>query len=441
MVMDKDLLKWDAGHGHRFTHDLFRFPGKFHPPLVEHILRTFDPTGVVDPMAGVGTVAVEAKAAGIPSLSLDIDPVSSFFTRVKTTPIPTDALEGAWKDLSSALVAFRRSKDEIERRKFSDIRHDILRKGLDEVQARELERLAFWFRRYCLLDYARIDHAIFNGGLPNRNANIRRFFWACLLSSIRRISLADPQPVSGLEITKRMKEKLEHGWPINVFGEFERRVQLGIARMAQYNNYLVENGTTATPTHIKRIDCADIAKVTPDGFRPNLIFFSPPYCTAIEYWRRHRLEYFLGGFLTEEEASALKRKFIGRTLVGNLTFPLPKLGIGFVDTLIRDVAVGRTIKDPGRKARILWQYFKDMDNRLKNFYSYLPSGGHCVIVVGDSTTAGHTIRTGRALARFGEKAGFEYVKTSRYIIKNRVMQYPTNNAKIEKESIIVLEKK
>src|SRR5437667_9626818 len=60
-----DLLDWDGGHGLRFTHDLFKFPGKFHPPLVEQILKSFTPTGVVDPMAGVGTVSVEAKAMGI----------------------------------------------------------------------------------------------------------------------------------------------------------------------------------------------------------------------------------------------------------------------------------------------------------------------------------------------------------------------------------------
>src|SRR3989442_12079268 len=109
-----NLLKWNDGHGFRFTHDLFRFPGKFHPPLVEHILRCFDPVGVVDPMAGVGTVAVEAKAAGIPSLSVDIDPLSAFFIRVKTTPISDEILDAAWRDLSQSLERFRRGKAEIE---------------------------------------------------------------------------------------------------------------------------------------------------------------------------------------------------------------------------------------------------------------------------------------------------------------------------------------
>src|SRR5258705_13664588 len=110
MVKKTNLLEWSDSHGRRFTHDWFRFPGKFHPPLVEHILRSVNPIAVLDPMAGVGTVAVEAKAAGIASLSLDVDPVSAFFIRVKTTPISAATLEAAWKGLSKSLAHFRRTE-------------------------------------------------------------------------------------------------------------------------------------------------------------------------------------------------------------------------------------------------------------------------------------------------------------------------------------------
>ena len=63
VLSGKDLSKWTGGHGKRLTHDLFRFPGEFHPPIVEHILDVTRPNAIVDPMAGVGTVAVEARAA------------------------------------------------------------------------------------------------------------------------------------------------------------------------------------------------------------------------------------------------------------------------------------------------------------------------------------------------------------------------------------------
>jgi hypothetical protein len=438
MVNKTDLLNWRSSHGHRFTHDWFRFPGKFHPPLVEHILHSFRPTGVLDPMAGVGTVAVEAKAAGIPSLSLDIDPVSSFFTRVKTTPISGTTLRAAWSDLSDSLNTFRRSEKEVEIRKFRDIRSNAMREHLTRVQAREFERLTYWFRRYVLVDYALIDHSIFNGGLPRRSDAIRRFFLACLLSSIRRISLADPSPVSGLEITKHMKEKIERGYPIDVFREFERRVELAIRRMEEYAAYLRQKGTYNTPAYCERVDCADLLRFKRESdFHANLIFFSPPYCNAIEYWRRHRLEYFLGRFLDEKGAISLGRKFIGRSTVGDVAFIPPQLGFAPIDRLISDLQV----QQRSIKARVLWRYFHTMRERLAIFHDYLPTRGNCVIVVGDSETGGRRVPTVGTITRLAEESGFKHVKTSGYRIKNRVMQFPIkSNSKIERESIIVLRK-
>jgi hypothetical protein len=45
------------------------------------------------------------------------------------------------------------------------------------------------------------------------------------------------------------------------------------------------------------------------------------------------------------------------------------------------------------------------------------------------------------MARIGEEQGFVHLKTSRFKIKNRVMQFPVkSNSKIEQESIILLRK-
>jgi hypothetical protein len=397
-----------------------------------------NPSGVLDPMAGVGTVAVEAKAAGIPSLSLEIDPLSVFFIKVKTTPISKATLESAWNGLSKSLERFHRTQNEIETRKFRDIRVEAMREVLAKVNASDLEKLTYWFRRYVLVDYARIDHAIWNGGLPKRSDLVRRFFLSCLISSIRRISFADPSPVSGLEITKHMKKKIEDGYSIDVFGEFERRVELAIRRMAEYTAYLKDKGTYHTTSYIKQADCAGLLKLNlPSEFKADLIFFSPPYCNAIEYWRRHRLEYFLGRFLDEKGVSALHSKSIGRTTAGETPTELPKLGYSQTDKLLEVLQE----RQKTHKARVLWQYFDNMKQRLEVFRDYLPSGGHCIMVVGDSETGGLRIPTAQTLAYVGEKIGFELVETPSYKIKNRVMQYPTkSNSKIEQESIIVLKK-
>ena len=82
-----------------------------------------------------------------------------------------------------------------------------------------------------------------------------------------------------------------------------------------------------------------------------------------------------------------------------------------------------------------------MKKRLETFRDYLPTKGHCIIVVGDSETGGMRVPTTGTLAWFSQELGFEHLNTSHYRIKNRSMQFPLkSNSKIERESIIVLRK-
>src|SRR6266498_217572 len=356
-VPSHEMLRWDETHGHRFTHDLFKFPGKFHPPIVENILRLFRPRAVIDPMAGVGTVAVEAKAAGIPSLSIDVDPLSVFFARVKTTPIAQATLEAAWDSLRIALERIRRSPEEIKRFRFADIAASTMRRRLAKINAYHVASLGYWFRRYVLVDYGAIDHSILNGGLPRSSGAVRRFFKACLLSSVRRISNADPYPVSGVEITKHMRERLTAGYEIDVVAEFQRRVRINIERMGSYVGYLQDRGALRTQTDVVLGDCANIATAAQGSVRKaDLMLFSPPYCNAIEYWRRHRLEYFLGGFVAPQDIGVHQRRFIGRRSIGGRSSPVPqRLGHEGCDNTIQSLhAAGRRVK-----AWQLWHYFND----------------------------------------------------------------------------------
>ena len=82
-----------------------------------------------------------------------------------------------------------------------------------------------------------------------------------------------------------------------------------------------------------------------------------------------------------------------------------------------------------------------MRKRLEIFHKYLPSGGHCIIVVGDSETGGRKVPTVGATTWLAQELGFKFINTSHCNIKNRVMQFPVkSNSEIEKESIIVLQK-
>ena len=73
-------------------HEFYRYPGRFSPEFARSAIEAFTESGslVLDPFVGGGTTAVEAVLCGRRALVADINPLATFVTRVKTTPL-TDA--------------------------------------------------------------------------------------------------------------------------------------------------------------------------------------------------------------------------------------------------------------------------------------------------------------------------------------------------------------
>ncbi len=82
--------KYSTGYA---THSLFPYRGKFHPQLIRallNILRVQPGDTVLDPMAGSGTVAVEANLLGIDSIAIDLNPLCHLMGKVKTFALDLD---------------------------------------------------------------------------------------------------------------------------------------------------------------------------------------------------------------------------------------------------------------------------------------------------------------------------------------------------------------
>jgi 23S rRNA G2445 N2-methylase RlmL len=67
----------------RYTHYLFRYPAKFHPPVARALLERHTEPGacVLDCFCGSGTLLVEAAISGRSAIGSDIDPVAAFVSR------------------------------------------------------------------------------------------------------------------------------------------------------------------------------------------------------------------------------------------------------------------------------------------------------------------------------------------------------------------------
>jgi hypothetical protein len=71
------------------THTFYRYPARFSPAFARAAILAFTQPGdtVFDPFMGGGTTLVEASALGRKAAGTDINPIATFVTKVKTTPL------------------------------------------------------------------------------------------------------------------------------------------------------------------------------------------------------------------------------------------------------------------------------------------------------------------------------------------------------------------
>lgn len=425
----------DTPNGKReFTHPLFKFPAKFHPPIVRWAIDSFYKDGIIlDPFMGSGTVQVEALAKGISSFGIDIDPLATFISTVKSTPIESTSLKKEFLLLKEALKSFANIHFKQEQTAGGDIslqEYELIAKGLPIPP---MPNISHWFRLYVIVDLARILQII---ELVEIRKKSRNFFKACLTAIIRRVSNAEPGTVSGLEVTS-IQAKINKTRKISVFKVFYSKVEQEIQNMsALWQTYQsvprevstkIFTGDTITVLQKKKSIFADVS----------LVITSPPYCRAVEYSRRHYLEmYWLGLVENQSEQITLTHSYIGRKLVRlsdwdeKILFEIPQL----------DKTIKKVEKADGAKGRTVRHYFYSMDKFFESLANAIPSKANVICVVGNSVCCKIPINTSGFISDLSGQY-LQVKKQFSYAIRNHHMQYGLwNGDGIKEEHVIVLQK-
>lgn len=96
-------------HVEGLTHDFYRYPARFSPEFVREVIVSLsrEDDVVLDTFMGGGTTVVEAVANGRKACGIDINPLSHFITKVKTTPLSTQDREAIsdWLESISIVAA------------------------------------------------------------------------------------------------------------------------------------------------------------------------------------------------------------------------------------------------------------------------------------------------------------------------------------------------
>jgi len=411
------------------THYLFRYPAKFHPPIVRELIKRFSRKGdvILDPFVGSGTLLVEALKMGRHSIGIDVDPIAVEVARAKVMRFNIKKLDIAANRLLRSLSKYERPAIEYTRRMHIDLSVASFREQLAPVRqyVPQIPDIEHWFRRYVIVDLARILRTIDRSSIGSRP---KRFFKVVFASVIRNSSNADPVPVSGLEVTSHMLRLDAEGRLINPFTLFRRAIRSALQSIESLNEAAPRGITTCV-----------IAGSATAGHRAvqkpvDAVITSPPYQGAVDYYRRHKLEmYWLDLTKTESERLKLLDRYIGR-----VTVPARLVH----DELQIGPLASRWAKRIGKRSRAraagFTHYVQSMSAMFEGIARQMRPGRPAVFVVGNSNWKGLEIPTVRLLE---EAAGryFSLDEILTYPIKNRYMSYTRHNgANIRKEYVLVM---
>ena len=422
-------LQFDATSDGRLTHYLFRYPAKFHPPVVRRLLADYTNEGdrVLDPFCGSGTLLVEAAVAGRHATGTDIDPLAVFVSAVKSKPLHERRLEGAFALLLERIEPLRRPADEYVERQWTDLTSRQFGNEASELMLPAVPNLDHWFRKYVSVDLARLRDAIQSAALP---ATHSRFFMLAFAAIIRGASNADPVPVSGLEVTSHMAERDRQGRVIDPFTLWETATKRAIREMAAYRARARPEVRVST----FQADAAELSRRLRSTV--DAVITSPPYHGAVDYYRRHQLEmYWLGLTQSHDERLRLLQRYIGRTRVA-ARHPLLQTR-GYLPAKEEQVEASMRKASPAR-ADAFRHYCLAMGRTFCQLGNVLRRGAPALIVVGHSTWKDASLNTTDLFAELAQPH-FELAEVLDYPVKNRYMSYARHNgASIDREFVLVM---
>ena len=229
------------------THRFYRYPARFSPEFAACVIETFTEPGdyVLDPFMGGGTSVVEALALGRRVAGCDINPLSGFLARVKSTVLGEDDTH-----------VLRRWLGDLE-----EATHLRLPTTVDATWRAYQRNVPWWLRKTLELALASVE------ALPSVRA--RRFAKCSLMRTAQwALDCRAKVPTRG-EFLERHRG--DHADMLTGIAEFKRRVRSAFVgsrtRLAAHRRLLVRDA----------MGLDSDARLPREWGSPRLILTSPPY--------------------------------------------------------------------------------------------------------------------------------------------------------------------
>jgi len=235
------------------THGLFRYFGKYPPPIASHLILNYSQEGnlIIDPMCGSGTAGVESILLNRKCILSDVNPLSLLLSKVKTTHIDNDKLVSNLKKIELYYRKLTIEEYNFEPVGLRNFNHWFLPETIDSL--RGLKRLI----------------------QEINEINVKEFFEIMFSATVRKVSRATTQQGRlFLDVTTAKEDALE---------TFVKQSQKGIENLKSLNDNI------QYPVEIIN---NDLKVGLPEKYlgSANLVILHPPYFNAYRYSSINSLE-------------------------------------------------------------------------------------------------------------------------------------------------------
>jgi SAM-dependent methyltransferase len=324
-----------------------------------------------DVFCGSGTVAYEARRAGLAFWGCDINPVAILIARAKNSPLRgSRVLAFAQQALAGAELAPAPNRD-------PEVDAFLLRWH----SSSQIDRLG---RLLASIEAVTSPHS------PYRTALL------CAFSSILR--------ACSYWKARSTKPRMD---PCKAPRSVSKAFRTACRRLAAAYDEAVWGSGPAPQLHL-----ADVRTIPAPERRPNLLVCSGPYSTSVDYAAVHQLSgTWLGYF---PQLKRMRHACIGTPLVGaklrDRHISLNRVGLQAVFTLHR--------QDPAAASAIA-NYFVDMQHVARRCLEFLSPEGIAVFVIGNVRLRGQIIDNAAHLTEALLEAGFARVRVARRQVRNK----------------------
>jgi SAM-dependent methyltransferase len=256
------------------THPLHSYPARLHPAtariLVDVVGYDAPPTApLLDPFCGSGTVLVEAKAAGMRAIGVDLSPLAVLIARAKTWTVSARRRR-EMRETGHAIAGQVLAAGKAARRSGAQPMPQRRPEGFDP-NARD-RRLSAWFAPHVRRELELI--AQYLDELRERDVELSLVLTACLSAILYKVSSRTSDTNDDW-----VSREIARGAATRNFVHRVDLLEAGLADLPQKG-----------PAEVYELDIRRLAEVVPDGTAAGIVT-SPPYAGTYDYAEHQRLRF------------------------------------------------------------------------------------------------------------------------------------------------------